>query len=513
MAALIRASSRARLSLITDGLTRLQLQCAGPSTVCRRATRPRTFSQTCSSLTTLDHDPTSSRQSTDNYNTSNLPTISRAPIPVQTNSEVRKIRSHRKGRLAPRWTDEEDKEILRLAKEGKESSEVYADHFQHRSYRSVANRMSFALIADRILRQHAEGKTQDRDEEDRAVTDAVLAAGESAPLRTLYMAIKVAKAEIRAASKSDDSVQQSAKARKYTLRHIEWTPEDDDLLKRLVRKHIDIPEPSIWHKVSGGTDNGSILLRTAQACVRRWRVLCPSPLTQNGRWTAEEELRLQKAVSEQLEGKYQVLVDVRAEGQPEQEKEKQLNRFKKRHMQQLPSQSGLPILKQGSRRLRMLNWVRIADQVQSRNHFDCREHFYVVYHNGNNGAWSEDEHNRLKEGVELFGDDHRKVAKHIGTRSIYQVTRMHSNKRIREKKRLEAKERKRADLAGGLTTPTNKSTNQTTMVDKDPPDTDTTAHHRNNTRVMTQTCPSYTSKLMKAAQEYKENVDLYILLH
>ncbi|KAF9125326.1 hypothetical protein BGW39_007497 [Mortierella sp. 14UC] len=303
--------------------------------------------------------------------------------------------------------------------------------------------MTFALIADRILQQHAEGKTQGLDGEEKAIVDAVLAAGgESAPLRTLYLAIKLAKAKQRAADKSDDSVLRSRITRTFALRKKEWTPEDDELLKRLVHKHIDTPEPSIWHKVSGGTIDGSILLRTVTACMRRWRALYPQPLARAGRWSAEEELRLQKAISEQLEGKYQVLVDVLVGVQSAQAKEKRLRLLEKKHLRQLPSQSSLPILKPGSRRLRMLNWVTIADQVQSRNFFDCREHFYVVYHNGNMGPWSEDELKRLKEGVELFGKDLRSVTEHIGTRSVHQVSRLQSGLRYKEKTRLKAAEKK-----------------------------------------------------------------------
>ncbi|KAG0372498.1 hypothetical protein BGX24_000177 [Mortierella sp. AD032] len=302
--------------------------------------------------------------------------------------------------------------------------------------------MSYALIADRILRKHAQGIQRGGDEEeDSAVVDAVLAAGESAPLRTLYMAIKLATSQQRNADKSDDSIQRSRVARKYTPVAREWTLEDDTLLKRLVQEHIDVPEPSIWHKVSGGTIDGAILLRTVPSCVRRWRVLYPPPLGQTGRWLVEEELRLQEAISEQFEGKYQVLVDVMLNKDLAQTKEKQMRSPVMRNLQQLPSQSSLPILKPGSRRLRMLNWVMIAEKVQSRNDYECREHFHSTYHNGNRGTWSEGELKRAKEGFEMFGSNSRKVAEYVGTRSPTQVSRLHSNLRFKEnKQKLEALE-------------------------------------------------------------------------
>ncbi|KAF9133410.1 Myblike DNAbinding domain-containing protein [Mortierella sp. 14UC] len=305
--------------------------------------------------------------------------------------------------------------------------------------------MTYALTADKILRQHAEGSVQSgEDGEDRAVVDAVLAAGESAPLRTLYRAIKLAKAKQRAADKSDGAVQRSRYTKKPKSRSREWTPEEDELLERLVEKHVDLPDPTIWYRVSGGTIDGKILLRAGPACMRRWRALYPPPLARAGRWSAEEELRLQKAISEQFEGKYQVLIDVLPDSPSAQAKGEVQEYLEKQHLQQLPSQSSLPILKQGSRRLRMLNWVMIADRVQSRSDCDCRGHFYTVYHNGNRGAWSREELERMKEGVEMFGKDYWKIAEHVGTRSSIQVNKLACFQRAKEKEMRAADQRQKA---------------------------------------------------------------------
>ncbi|KAG0270821.1 hypothetical protein BGZ95_001454 [Linnemannia exigua] len=87
--------------------------------------------------------------------------------------------------------------------------------------------MSYALIADRILQQHAKGiHGGGEGEEDSAIVDAVLAAGgESAPLRKLYRVIKLAKTQQRNADTSDDSVQRqrSRMARKRTSTDHRWS--------------------------------------------------------------------------------------------------------------------------------------------------------------------------------------------------------------------------------------------------------------------------------------------------
>jgi hypothetical protein len=94
-----------------------------------------------------------------------------------------------------------------------------------------------------------------------------------------------------------------------------------------------------------------------------------------GSWTKGEELRLQEAIWEQCEGKYQVAIDILFD-KPAATK----NTFGKwrPELQQLPSQAGLPLLKWGSRRLRLLNWGVIADKVRSRHGQRCRMHFYDV---------------------------------------------------------------------------------------------------------------------------------------
>ncbi|KAG0216624.1 hypothetical protein BGX33_012378 [Mortierella sp. NVP41] len=240
----------------------------------------------------------------------------------------------------------------------------------------------------------------------------------------------------------DNGIQRATQLRKELFgnsqwRKGKWTSEEDTLLEQLVHKFADIPQPSLWHKVSGGKVNDSVLVRSIKSCNRRWRQLFPPPLARTGPWTKEEERLLQESISEQLEGKYQVAVDVQASRLEATEHDLVETQP---HLQQLPSQSGLPILKSGSRRLRMLSWVAIAERVKSRTESECHDHFYAVYHNGKKRKWSKEELRRAEEGFELFGNDNWKIAEHVGTRSPLQVSKLSHRLQWHGKERLEAVE-------------------------------------------------------------------------
>lgn len=145
-------------------------------------------------------------------------------------------------------------------------------------------------------------------------------------------------------------------------------------------------------------------------------------------------MRLQEAVSEQFEGKYQVVVGVLI-GKPVPTAST-LGKWRP-ELKQLPSQAGLATLKSGSRRLRVLDWNLIADKVRSRHELQCCMHFYGIYNNANRGRWLDEASGRLKEGVGMFELDYGKVAEHIGMRSPHQAISLLSaqkNKKKRQKK-------------------------------------------------------------------------------
>ncbi|KAF9133643.1 hypothetical protein BG015_003526 [Linnemannia schmuckeri] len=434
-------NNNTRLSLITDTLSRLRLLRTESTVVALRSTQHRCITQTRPGLlkdqtgvnvsaTTLDqgqnrdHNCDQSLIKASKTNASTYPEIAVLPLPPQASTTGWKtIRALRKTYpRASRWTDEEDMELLRLVKEGKSVYDIYDNYFPHRTLRAIRNRVANAFRVDIICQHQADGRVRNNGDEDSFVADKVLAKAKSgAPLRRLLSTLEAAMVEKRNADHCDDTIQRQGVIRIVKERKGKWTPEEDALLEQLVRTYIDIPQPTIWNKVSGGSVDGSRLLRDSISCSHRWRNLYPPSSRCTGIWSKEEELRLQKAVSEQLEGKYQVVVDALV-GKPVAT-ENPLGAWRP-ELQQLPDQAGLPILKLGSRRLRMLSWVAISEKVGSRTESNCRFHFYNVYHNGARGCWTKEELGRAREGLDMFGRDYWKIAGHVGTRTPIQVNLM-----------------------------------------------------------------------------------------
>ncbi|KAF8944020.1 hypothetical protein BGZ47_004748 [Haplosporangium gracile] len=441
MMATLWRNKNTRLSLITNTLSRLRLLCTESSVVALYPTQRRCITQTRPGLlkdqtggnvstTTLDqgqdrdHNRDQSSIQASKTNTGTFPEIAVLPLPPQTSTTGRKtIRTLRNTYpRASRWTDEEDMELLRLVKEGKSVYDIYDNYFPQRTLRAIRNRVANAFRVETIRQHQADGRVRNNGDEDSFVADKVMAKAKAgAPLRQLFSTLEAAMFEKRSADQCDDTIQRQGVMRIIKERKGKWTPEEDALLKHLVQTHIDLPQPTIWNKVSGGSVDGSRLLRDSASCSRRWNNLHPPSSRCTGIWSKEEELRLQKAISEQLEGKYQVVVDALV-GKPAAT-ENPLGTWRP-ELQQLPDQAGLPILKQGSRRLRMLSWVAISEKVGSRSENNCRFHFYTVYHNGARGFWTNEELERAKEGLDMFGKDYWRIAEHVGTRSPAQVNLM-----------------------------------------------------------------------------------------
>ncbi|KAK3845081.1 MAG: hypothetical protein J3R72DRAFT_436869 [Linnemannia gamsii] len=431
MAALFRHSN-VQLSFTTNAFSRLQLQRSGSSFVTRHPSQLRSITQTRATLlkklsgidvktTTLDSDSSTPKHSGgSSRNNNSPPELTQTPLPQQ-NEGRKAIRVIKGRRSTPQyWKAEEDRRIVRLIKEGTTVYDIYANHFRHRSLMAVTMRVNWAIKAM---------KAQERQAKDGVLPGEIDIAESIAgkkfgapPLRTVYNKIvKAATAQRRENDNSEDTVQRSdmIKVDRSSSKGA-WTSEEDEMLRVLVQRNKDIPQPTMWNLIAGSDVNGSLLLRASHSCMRRWQHLHPSPSLQTGPWTKEEELRLQKAISKLLEGKYQVVIDVLI-GKPAAT-ENILGAWKPVRAQ-LPGQEGLPILKLGSRRLRGLNWAQVEEMVKTRTEFECRDHFYSSYHNGGKGRWSEDEVARLKEGMNMFGKDNWKIAEYVGTRSPSQVSK------------------------------------------------------------------------------------------
>ncbi|KAK3845119.1 MAG: hypothetical protein J3R72DRAFT_488090 [Linnemannia gamsii] len=438
MSALFR-DSNVRLSSITSAFIRLKLQHAESSFIPRQPLQLRSITQKRSSLrksligvdlsTTPcdnndDNDLSSPKLTNDSNDTT--PGITSLPLPVQTYGTRMKSRTPaREKQPRYRWSEDDDNELFRLVKEDKSVHHIYANHFPYGTFAAVAMR---AIYARRIAR------VQDRQVREGVREGTAVGLGnkvgvegdgdgkEAAPLRDVYRTLRTTiRSERQANNKADDSIYHRVISAKPKPPRGQWTTEEDAMLGLLVKKYNHIPEPTLWSSVAGGRIDGSLLLRNATACRRRWRALMPPQSDRVGPWTVDEERRFQEAIWEQLEGKYQVAVDVLV-GKPATTKHN-LAAWRP-NLVQVPGQEGLPILKIGSRRLRMLSWLKIAERVGSRSDTSCQPHFYDVYNNADKGAWTPKELELAKEALEMYGKDYRKVAEHIGTRSPRQVARV-----------------------------------------------------------------------------------------
>ncbi|KAG9068131.1 hypothetical protein KI688_011724 [Linnemannia hyalina] len=414
-------NSTAQLSLITNALSRLQLQQMGSSVLTRHPSHLRFITQTRHNLlknvTGADLSKAIDRAS----NNSNPPGHSRFPASERTaESETGSRRP-----MSPRWTAEEDRDLYQLVKEGKNAKEIHSTLCSHRTVEAVVVRVRWVRRATMVLEQQARDGVQPGEID---IANSVAGNEGAPPLRTVYLQLRIADKVKRGESNRDEKAVRWPRMIKAFSRKRAWSPKEDALLKQLVERNRDTQLPKLWTKISKEDIDGSQLLRSSAACRKRWELLHASP-THSGFWAVrEEERRFQRAIFEQLESKYQVAVDVLI-GKPTTTKNT-LGQWRA-DLQQLPEQDGLPILKLGSHRLELLNWTAIAEKVKTRGKLACRDHFYNVYHNAVRGKWSEEELGRLEEGLERFERDPWRVAEHVGTRSPMQVAAVISRQQRR----------------------------------------------------------------------------------
>ncbi|XP_032238076.2 serine-rich adhesin for platelets isoform X1 [Nematostella vectensis] len=147
-----------------------------------------------------------------------------------------------------------------------------------------------------------------------------------------------------------------------TLLKSKWTPEEDRQLIELVKMFGE----GNWQKVAGYMEG-----RMGEQVMHRYMKACKP--TKKGKWTAEENECLLKAIEEVKE----------------------------------------------------LNWERIAELVPGRTGTQCRERYVnVVNPSLNKGDWTKEEDDILLAGVDRYGQGSwSKIAKELGTRTDNQCWR------------------------------------------------------------------------------------------
>lgn len=85
------------------------------------------------------------------------------------------IRTQRKFQPSGRiWTDEEDAELFRLTKEGRNVYDIHNNYFSHRSLHTVRLRVSDAVRVERIRRHQAKGRYRTSGDEYSFVADKAI---------------------------------------------------------------------------------------------------------------------------------------------------------------------------------------------------------------------------------------------------------------------------------------------------------------------------------------------------
>ncbi|KAI7829645.1 hypothetical protein BC939DRAFT_474192 [Gamsiella multidivaricata] len=172
-----------------------------------------------------------------------------------------------------------------------------------------------------------------------------------------------------------------------------WTPEQDQWLREQVEElgqGDDIP----WLEIGTQEVDGMRLGRTPTSCKRRWDIINPFNDRKSGRWDPEELKKLADAVAEQLEQ----LEDVKSQ----------------------------------EAKGRLIDWSIVARKVGTRSDVQCRSHMHKSMQAEIKGRWKEDEVERMKVALQEHGQDWKKIAKVVKTRTPFQVKQKYymSNARL-----------------------------------------------------------------------------------
>ncbi|KAF9546896.1 hypothetical protein EC957_009061, partial [Mortierella hygrophila] len=236
--------------------------------------------------------------------------------------------------------------------------DIYVNHLPYRSIAAISRRAGFAFKTAQVHERQAREGVREGEVD---IGKSVAGAEGAIPLGKVFASFLGSIRAERDENTSDDADLHYA-CRRAKTRRGKWTSEEELLLEKLVDKYRYLPDPVIWNAISGRSiGDPPPLLRAGLSCSRRWTRLHPPPFLCTGRWKKEEDLFLQEAIWDQLEGKYQVAVDVLV-GKPATN-ELNLSQWPP-ELRQLPShsQAGLPVLKVASRRLGMLNWLLIGEK-------------------------------------------------------------------------------------------------------------------------------------------------------
>ncbi|KAF9178761.1 hypothetical protein BGZ51_008006 [Haplosporangium sp. Z 767] len=227
-----------------------------------------------------------------------------------------------------------------------------------------------------------------------------------------------------------------------------WTAEEVELLEERYNMYAATSDPSkrgFWSKVAGEVPGHKIqddgrgikFTRTSSACRARWLQLHKPKQVASGRWDPVEIEKLMNAIRDQR-GKdllvstgVQRMIGRTSSTQPSTSTTSPAQGSESTALTDDGAKSK-PLMDMFDKGWYRLDWDEIAKKVGTRHVWQCQNYALRTLRRGNLGRWSEDERERLREGLELYGTQWQAVARHVRTRSAGQVA-LHLNLQKRSK--------------------------------------------------------------------------------
>jgi len=190
-----------------------------------------------------------------------------------------------------------------------------------------------------------------------------------------------------------------------------WTEAEDAVLENLVQKAMET-QPDRWRReLSRLLSDPNVRLgldpsRSFAKSIQRLDQIQSQHFVSKKQWTPGEHELLTKAVSSQTGRTFDERPARLHTGEDQSEHSSSIDHRQKTE----PSGIQLESLKE-------VNWRRVALEVGTKDHDQCRRRFALFNGNHAKGPWSSKEFELFKQGVAQYGQDWKKIASLVGTRT------------------------------------------------------------------------------------------------
>ncbi|KAG0261056.1 hypothetical protein BG011_001414 [Mortierella polycephala] len=217
-----------------------------------------------------------------------------------------------------------------------------------------------------------------------------------------------------------------------------WTDSETELLKERYKMYAASHDPNkrgFWSKVAGEASGHEIkddgrgieFSRSSSDCSLRWSRIHGLQSVKYIRWKPIETQRLLHAIQEQRGMDIPLTTDIlRKIGGDAATRTSTSTTYPAQGSESTAltgdDAKSRPLMTMWDKGWYSLDWNKIAEHVGTKTCFQCRSHANIAFRRGNTGPWTQDEEERLREGLELFGTQWQALARHIRTRTPPQVT-------------------------------------------------------------------------------------------